>query len=399
MMKRITAGAGASAPAGQGKVIKMAPKIAYRNLFHDRMSLIVTLVGIVFSVVLVAIEVGLYKGSENKIATVLDKAPADLWIVPFGTKSFDDPSLLIGHEKYAALSTPGVLKAEDMIVSFSAWRKPEGGKKTFILVGLDWANGGTRPWSIEEGDISDLNNPNAIAVDRSYFKDLGISERGDYAEINNQRAQVTAVTKGIRSFTTLPYGFTSISTARKFTGASASQSTYVLVTLESGADIEAVRKQLSERLQGTEILTHDEFTRRSINYWMFSTGAGLALITGMVLGAIVGVVIVAQTLYASTKDHLNEFATLRALGASASYIHAVILIQALMSAALGYAAGMLLAMLAIYRLSVRVPTLTIVMTPKIAAYLFALTVGMCIFAAITAIRKVTRIDPAGVFNR
>jgi putative ABC transport system permease protein len=132
---------------------------------------------------------------------------------------------------------------------------------------------------------------------------------------------------------------------------------------------------------------------------MFSTGAGLALITGMVLGAIVGVVIVAQTLYASTKDHLNEFATLRALGASASYIHAVILIQALMSAVLGYAAGMLLAMLAIYRLSVRVPTLTIVMTPKIAAYLFALTVGMCIFAAITAIRKVTRIDPAGVFNR
>ena len=132
---------------------------------------------------------------------------------------------------------------------------------------------------------------------------------------------------------------------------------------------------------------------------MFSTGAGLALITGMVLGAIVGIVIVAQTLYASTKDHLNEFATLRALGASASYIHAVILIQAMLSAVLGYAAGMLLAMLAIYRLSVRVPTLTIVMTPKIAAYLFALTVGMCIFAAITAIRKVTRIDPAGVFNR
>lgn len=399
MMKNDAAGAG-SAPAAKGKVIKMAPKIAYRNLFHDRMSLIVTLVGIVFSVVLVAIEVGLYKGSENKIATVLDKAPADLWIVPFGTKSFDDPSLLIGHEKYAALSTPGVQKAEDMIVSFSSWRKPEGGKKSFILVGLDWANGGTRPWSLDEGAVEDLEAPNAVAVDRSYFKDLGIEGgRGSYAEINNQRIKVTAVTKGIRSFTTLPYVFMPITTARKLVGATAEQATYVLVTLQKGADLEAVRTSLQNRLQGVEVLTHDEFTRRSINYWMFSTGAGLALITGMVLGAIVGVVIVAQTLYASTKDHLNEFATLRALGASASYIHAVILIQALLSAVLGYAAGMLLAMLAIYRLSVRVPTLTIVMTPKIAAYLFALTVGMCVFAAITAIRKVTRIDPAGVFNR
>lgn len=385
--------------AGPGKVIKMAPKIAYRNLFHDRMSLFVTLIGIVFSVVLVAIEVGLYKGSENKIATVLDKAPADLWIVPFGTKSFDDPSLLIGHEKYAALSTPGVAEAEDMIVSFSSWRKPEGGKKSFILVGLDWANGGTRPWSLDEGEVEDLNLPNAVAVDRSYFKDLGIEGRGDYAEINSQRVQVTAVTKKIRSFTTLPYIFTPITTARRFTGANSSQATYVLVRLDPGADIDGIKTQLQDRLQGVEVLTHDEFTRRSINYWMFSTGAGLALITGMVLGAIVGVVIVAQTLYASTKDHLNEFATLRALGASASYIHAVILIQALLSAVLGYAAGMVLAMLAIYRLSVRVPTLTIVMTPKIAAYLFALTVGMCIFAAITAIRKVTRIDPAGVFNR
>lgn len=388
-----------NASAGQGKVIKMAPKIAYRNLFHDRMSLLVTLIGIVFSVVLVAIEVGLYKGSESKIATVLDKAPVDLWIVPFGTKSFDDPSLLIGHEKYAALSTPGVARAEEMIVSFSAWRKPEGGKKSFILVGLDWLNGGTRPWSLDEGAVDDLLLPNAVAVDRSYFKDLGIEGRGDYAEINSQRIQVTAVTKGIRSFTTLPYVFTPIATARKLVGAGNAQATYVLVTLEPGANLDSVRRTLESRLTGTEVLTHDEFTRRSINYWMFSTGAGLALITGMVLGAIVGIVIVAQTLYASTKDHLNEFATLRALGASASYIHAVILIQALLSAVLGYAAGMLLAMLAIYRLSVRVPTLTIVMTPKIAAYLFALTVGMCIFAAITAIRKVTRIDPAGVFNR
>ena len=31
------------------------------------------------------------------------------------------------------------------------------------------------------------------------------------------------------------------------------------------------------------------------------------------LGLIVGIVIVAQTLYSSTKDHINEFATLRAL--------------------------------------------------------------------------------------
>ena len=54
--------------------------------------------------------------------------------------------------------------------------------------------------------------------------------------------------------------------------------------------------------------------------------------------------IVAQTLYSSTKDHLSEFATLRALGSSSGYIHQVILAQAALSAVLGYALGMIIAL-------------------------------------------------------
>jgi len=47
-------------------------------------------------------------------------------------------------------------------------------------------------------------------------------------------------------------------------------------------------------------------------------------------------VIVAQTLYSSTKDHINEFATLRAIGSSGTYIHKVIVFQALLSAVIGF---------------------------------------------------------------
>jgi putative ABC transport system permease protein len=388
---------GGMGPGGAPKAIKMAPKLAYRNLFHDRLSLLVTLIGIVFSVVLVAIQCGLYLGSERTIATVIDKAVADLWVVPIGTKSFDDPSLLIGREKHAILSTPGVQHVEEMVVGFSAWRKPRGGKKAFILVGLDYQNGGLAPWNIDEGSLEELSIPNSVAIDRSYFADLGIEKIGDYAEINNQRVRVSAVTKGIRSFTTLPYAFTSIARARQFVGANPEQATYQLVSLLPGADLETVRSNLVARLPDAEVLTQEEFRTRSLNYWLFKTGAGMALISGAALGIIVGVVVVAQTLYASTKDHLNEFATLRALGASAGYIHVVILIQAILSAIIGYLMGIALALLVVN--AAKGTTLNVVMTPKLALWLLALTVGMCIIAAISAIFKVTRIDPAGVFNR
>ena len=209
--------------------------------------------------------------------------------------------------------------------------------------------------------------------------------------------RVAAVTKNIRSFTTLPYAFTTITRARQFTNANPEQATYQLVTVAPGSDIETVRTSLAERLPDTEVLTQAEFRARSLNYWLFKTGAGMALISGAILGIIVGVVVVAQTLYASTKDHLNEFATLRALGASAGYIHAVILIQAILSALLGYMIGISMA-LGVVRLA-RGSTLNVVMTPQLAAWMLALTVSMCVIAAISAIFKVTRIDPAGVFNR
>jgi putative ABC transport system permease protein len=208
---------------------------------------------------------------------------------------------------------------------------------------------------------------------------------------------VHAVTKGIRSFTTMPFVFTSLPRARALLGASIDQSSYTLIRFAPGADAALVRKGLAARLNSVEIMSHDEFRQRSLDYWLFETGAGAALIAGAVLGLIVGIVIVTQTLYASTKDHLNEFATLRALGASSGYIVRVIIYQALLSALLGYLAGIALSMLVIW--ASKGSSLLIVMTPRLALGLFLVTVGMCVLAAISAIFKVIRIDPAGVFSR
>ncbi|MFZ4806865.1 MAG: FtsX-like permease family protein [Hyphomicrobiaceae bacterium] len=375
----------------------MVPRLAYRNLFHDKLSLAVTLVGILFSVLLVAVQCGLYIGSSNRIASVIDRSQADLWIVPFATKSFDDASPLPGREKYPALSTDGVASVHELVVGFASWRKPQGGRSAILLVGTDWNRGGFAPWNLVEGSLVELTQPGAVAIDKSYFADLGIAEKGGWAEINGQRVTVEAVTRGIRSFTTLPYVFTTTQRARELLNYTGDRATFTLVKLKPGADIAQVRDQLQTRLKDTEVLTHDEFRTRSLNYWLFKTGAGAALIAGAVLGLIVGVVVVAQTLYASTKDHLNEFATLRALGASANYIHWVILLQALMSAVIGYLLGLGLALIVIWL--TQNTTLLIVMTPALAAMLFALTLGMCTIAAVSAIFKVTRIDPASVFSR
>ncbi|MBI4723764.1 MAG: multidrug ABC transporter substrate-binding protein, partial [Rhodomicrobium sp.] len=183
-----------------------------------------------------------------------------------------------------------------------------------------------------------------MTVDRTYAKALGITKVGDLGEINGKRVRVESFTDGIRSFTTSPYVFTSLNKSRALLAAPADQATFYLVKLAPGATPAEVQRGLASRLPGASVYTKAEFLQRNLNYWLFGTGAGVALLGGALLGLIIGTVIVAQTLYSSTKDHLNEFATLRALGSSSFYIHKVILMQATVSAIAGYALGVALSL-------------------------------------------------------
>jgi len=376
----------------------MVLTLAFRNLFHDRVRLTVTLVGILFSIVLVAVQLGLYLGASRMITANIDRANATLWITAFGAKSFEDGGALLGtRERHQALATPGVVSVTPLVAKFAEWRKPEGGSTRVVVVGSDAEDGALKPWNLVQGTWEDIKVPDAIAVDRTYLGDLGVSGIGDTAQIDFGRVKINALTDGIRSFTQSPYVYMPLSRARSLLNLPSDTATFHLVKLSPDADVETVRKELLSRLESAEVLTAEEFHDRSLKQWLFRTGAGVALIGGALLGILVGTVIVAQTLYSSTKDHINEFATLRALGSSSGYIHKVILAQAGMSAIFGYVLGMILAGLIV--VASQSTPLPILMTPKLALGLFTVTVFMCAISAVSAIVKVTKIDPATVFSR
>jgi putative ABC transport system permease protein len=372
-------------------------KLSWRNLLHDRLRFVATLIGIVFSIVLVTVQMGLFMSFERMVSEMIDHARADLWIVPLGTKCFEDPSLIDERQRFRALSVDGVADALPVVIGFAQWRLPTHGTTPVFVVGSDTRAGGLRPWNLVEGNVDDLAVPGAVAIDQSYFDRLGTGGLGAHAEIRDQKAEVKAVTKGIRAFTTTPYVFTSLDRARAFVGTPPDKASYFLLHLARNADVDNVRSQLRRILPDSEVLTSDEFRSRSRSFWLFGTGAGFALFAGAVLGIIVGTAIVAQTLYSSTKDHLNEFATLRAMGASANYIYKVIIYQAILSAVVGFgiAGGIALKIVEATADS----ALPVVIPPVMGLGLFALTVIMCILSAIAAIVQVMRIDPAMVFTR
>ena len=371
--------------------------LALRNLFHDRLRLVATLIGIVFSIVLVTVQMGLYLGFGRMVTVVIDRASTDLWVMTKGGTSFEGPSVLDMHDRDRAHSIPGIEQITPVVTGFADWRLPNGALTPVFIIGASLTVEGLRPWSLVDGRVEDLAAEGAVAVDRAYFDRLGVSKIGESAEIRQQAVKVVAITEGVRSFTTTPYIFTNIDGARTYSGLPPDKASYFLVRLRPGASLEAVRGQLLSMIPKVEVLTSQQFAERSRTFWLFSTGAGTALFAGALLGVIVGAAIVAQTLYASTKEHINEFATLRAIGSSRGYIYRVIVFQALLSGVIGFgiAAG-------VGYLVVRLTAgtaLPIVLTPTLMAALFPLTVVMCVAAGFAAIVQIMRVDPASAFTR
>lgn len=370
--------------------------LARKNLFHDRVRFAVTLTGIVFSVVLATVQLGLFLGFTTATADVIDHSGADLWIVSTGATHLEGVTPFGEQQAFRALATPGVARVEKRVVQFGQWKRPDGAQEGVLLVGFEPAGVLGRPWNVVAGDVGALEQADTVFVDELYADKLGVTHLGQTAEIGGYRARVVGFTRGIRTFTTAPPVFTSFKNAQNYFGLREDQVLALLVAVTPGADVAAVRRALAADLRDVDVHTTAEWSRRQQSYWMFGTGAGITVLIAAALGIIVGVVVVAQTIYAATVDHIREFGTLKAMGATNGFIYGVILQQALTSGALGYAAGMAIA-LAVATASQQ-GTTAILVPPWLALALFALTLGMCALASIVSINKVTRLDPAMVFK-
>ena len=130
---------------------------------------------------------------------------------------------------------------------------------------------------------------------------------------------------------------------------------------------------------------------------METTGLGLNMFLTVFLGCLVGVVVVAQTLYTSTMEHLKEFGTVKAIGGSNADIYRILGQQASIAAVLGFVLGAVVLATPCSPRSASID-LKLIITPAMAGVVFVGTVVLCLVAAMVSFRKVAAIDPALVFR-
>ncbi len=372
------------------------PPLARRNLFHDKVRLAVTLTGIVFAVVLIVVELGLFVGFTETTSSLVDHSGADLWVTSRHVPYVELGVPFTERKLYQVRAVPGVLDAQKVIVRWTDWKRPDGRQESVQIVGLNPDADVLRPWNLTAGSVEDLKKPDAVIMDEIYKSKLGVSRVGELFEIRGHRARVVGFTHGIRSFTTSPYVFTTFKRAQDYAGIAGDQTIFVLVKVAPGAEAEQVRRGILDNVRDVEVFKSSEFSRMTRFYWMFTTGAGVAVLLAAALGLIVGFTVVAQTIYATTMDHLREYGTLKAMGAANSYVYRIIIQQAAMSAVMGYVLGMIVSIFVV-RASQEGGAAILLPVPM-AVGMFFLTLLMCVGAALVSINKITRLDPAMVFR-
>ncbi len=370
--------------------------LAWKNLFHDKVRLSVTLIGIVFALVLIVVQFGLFLGFLETSSNVVKQSGADLWISAPKIPHVNGGAPIPEKKRYKAMTIDGVEKVERYVLNFVNWKLPSGAQEAVQITGFDLNSSMGGPWNIVQGSVDALRGEDTVIIDELYKEKLGVEKIGDSVEIMGRRARVVGFTSGIRSFTTSPYVYTSFKNAQNYTGLNEDQAFFLLVKLIPGANPETVKSELEKVLTGVEVLTNEEMWRKTQGYWVFSTGAGITTLMGAVLGLLVGIVVVAQTIYSATVDHIREFGTLKAMGARNGYIYRIIIEQAVISATLGYVVAIVIGWF-VARSSENGNAL-ILLPPEMAIGTLGLAILMCIFASILSIRKATSIDPALVFK-
>lgn len=375
----------------------MSVDLATKTLLHDKLRFLITVSGVAFAVTLVFVQAGLFLGLMDNASLTIGQIDADLWVTSHNTPNIDFAHAFPETQVKRVRSIPGVARADNLIVAFMNVTLPNGAEEGTEIYALEDFARWNFPQNIAEGNVEDLRRGGYIIVDDSAKKRWGDFAAGDYREILGRRLKIIGRTIGDKSFTTTPLTFMDYPLAQSLSpNTLRGNTTYILVKLAPGANLERVRDEIRRRLPYNSVYTRSEWANRSRSYWIDSTGLGLNMYLTVFLGCLVGIVVVAQTLYTSTMEHIREFGTVKAIGGGNAEIYAMLGKQATIAAIAGFGLGALQAM-AIGPLMARVD-LKLIIPNTLFISVFIGSLLLCLGASMVSFRKVASIDPALVFR-
>ncbi len=378
--------------------------IAWANLTHNRKTLTNSLAGITFAVLLMFMQIGFLNALLDSTIQLLEIMDADIFLVSKMTRSVIDnqepfPKIRISQ----AQGFPGIEKADFLHIDNKVWKNPTSGyEKMMRIVAFDPKSS---VFLIPEinSHLEGLRKNDTVMVDLLSKNLFGSILEGVDTEIEGKAIHVTGnftlgtdfAARGTAIMSDTNY--LNIFRDKDKVKSERAKIEIGLLKIEPGQDISQIANFLKQEFShDLHVFTKKEIIQKEKNYWLEGTPVGFVFGLGTVMGFIVGTIICYQILFTDIMKRIEQFATIKAIGYSNSYLTGTVIRQSLILASLGFIPGLAFSY-AIYHFVSDWLHLPMVMSPIQVSLVFVLTLIMSSVSGWIASRKVLTADPAELF--
>lgn len=386
--------------------MKLRPsRIAWLQISHQRLRLLAAILGVAFAVLLIFVQLGFQRALYDSSVRWHTALGYDLAIISPKATYIVNPPGFPRNRLFQAAGFPGVESVTPVYIGIAKWRNPENpvSARNIFVMGFDPTDKGFA-LAGDSSQVSRLRLSDKVLFDRLSRAEFGpVAELVDAGEpvrteINDRDIEVVGLYALGTSFGIDGSIITSdLNFRRLFPDRSPSRIELGLIRLEPGADAGATRDAIVAGIPGdVRVLTKAEFIQHEVDYWSNSTPIGYVFGLGVAMGLAVGMIVVYQILFSDVQDHLQEFATLKAMGYSGFFLSRIVLSEAFQLAVIGFIPGLLISLF-VYNQATEATNLPLEMTVSRGLIVLGLTIAMCALSGLLALRKMRSVDPAAVF--
>jgi len=381
--------------------------LAWLQLRRQPVRYLVAVVGIGFAALLMYMQIGFQSGLLSSATTFYETLNADLVLISPGTLNSGNFQQFPQSLLYNCLGVEGVNQAVPVYVANVNAQKLGGIKPTSLrLIGYD-------P-DARVLDLPELNSQASLLKTPGFvlFDTLGNRNTGPItAAVKANGSQYLSLSDFSKTFRVVGL-FRLGSTFAADSNLVSSDSTAIqlayrqinlgeislgLLRLERGANPGQVQARIKALLgDQLQVLTKTQVIDQERNYWHTASSFGVIFGFGTFIVLLVGGVVVYQVLYTDVSDHLKEYATLKAMGFSNTFILVIVIQEAILLGVSSFIPATLLSA-GMYAFLTATSGIRIAMTADKTIVVGCLTLGVCAASAAIAIRKLRDADPASVF--
>jgi putative ABC transport system permease protein len=297
----------------------------------------------------------------------------------------------------------GVEWALPMFKSYLPVQLPDGTRVQCRVIGLDDASLTGGPPEMVEGRLEDLRRDRGVFINVRQASTTLAQTRagniplkvGDRLAINDNEAIIAGTYRATREFFWDPVIYTTYSRALSWAPRQRRLLQFILVRAKPGINL----KDLSRRIEDQTslmALSNRDFAWKTTSDLLNRTGILVNFGITIVLGLVIGVLIAGQTFYMFVLDNLKYFAALKAMGTGAWTLTRMLFVQTVVVGLVGYGIGLGAACASGIALSKIGLAFSMPWPVPVAGA--AGIVGCCGIAAMIALRRVLRLEPAMVFK-